>query len=76
MTLKSKFFYLLFQLNKNYDLPFFDTLRVKIVNQLLKKKVKNLLVRANVSIHEFNNLVIGNDVSINHGCFFSCYGGL
>lgn len=76
MTLKKKFFYLLYQLNKNYDLPYFNKLREKIVNQLLKKKVENLLVRANTTIHDFNNLELGNDVSINHGCFFSCYGGL
>lgn len=57
-------------------MSFFDKLRVKIVNQLLKKKVKNLFVRANVSIYCFNNLILGNDVSINHGCFLACYGGL
>lgn len=76
MTFKKKVFYLLYQLNKAYDLSFFDKLRVKIVNQLLKKKVKNLFVRANVSIFDFNGLILGNDVSLNHGCFLSCYGGL
>ena len=74
--MKFKILYLLYQLNKNYDLSFFDKLRVKIVNQLLKKKVKNLFVRANVSIFYFDELTLGNDVSLNHGCFLSCYGGL
>ncbi|MCH1547327.1 MAG: acyltransferase, partial [Flavobacteriaceae bacterium] len=68
--------YLLFQINKNYDLPFFDTLRAKIVNQLINKKAKKLLVRANTTIHDFTSLELGNEVSINHGCFLSCYGGL
>ena len=74
--MKFKILYLLFQLNKTFDLSFFDKLRVRIVNQLIKERVKNLFVRANVSIYYFNNLTLGNDVSINHGCFISCYGGL
>jgi len=74
--MKFKILYLLYQLFKNYDLPLFDRLRVKIVCKLLNKKVDNLFVRANVSIYEFNELTLGNDVSINHGCFLSCYGGL
>ena len=64
MTLRRKFFYLLYQLNKAHDLPFFDKLRVKIINQLLKSEVNNLFVRANVTIHEFNRLKLGNDVWI------------
>ena len=74
--MKFTILYLLYQLNKNYDLSFFDKLRVKIVNKLLKKSVANLFVRANVSIYDFDGLNLGNDVSINHGCFLSCYGGL
>ena len=29
-----------------------------------------------MTIQSFNKLKLGNDVSINHGCFLSCYGGL
>ena len=76
MTLKGKYFYLLYQLVKSTDLPFFDKVRTKILNVLLNIKVKNLIVRSQVTIHSFNKLKLGNDVSINHGCFLSCYGGL
>ena len=51
-------------------------MRVKILCSLLKNDCKNLIVRSNVIIHGFENLKIGNDVSINHGCFISAEGGL
>lgn len=76
MTLKFKILYVLYQLNKNIDLPFFDKLRTKIVCKILNKKKDNLIIRANTSIYNFDLLSLGNDVSINNGCFLSCYGGL
>lgn len=76
MSFRKKILYLLYQLNKSKDFLFFDKLRSKIVNKLIGENVNNLWVRANVSIYNFDRLQLGNDVSINHGCFLSCYGGV
>ncbi|WP_419189204.1 acyltransferase [Stieleria marina] len=34
------------------------------------------MFRANIVFHGFENIVLGDDVSINHGCFVSGQGGL
>jgi acetyltransferase-like isoleucine patch superfamily enzyme len=76
MSFKHKIYYFFYLVIKKYELPFFDSLRVHIVKNLINKKVNNLFVRSNVTIHNFDKLTIGDDLSINNGCFFSCYGGL
>lgn len=71
-----KVYYLIFQLIKGFDLNFFDKVRSKLVRLLTKSEVSGLFVRAQVSIFDFSNLHLGEHVSINHGCFLSCFGGL
>jgi acetyltransferase-like isoleucine patch superfamily enzyme len=58
------------------DFPFVDRIRARIVKKLLRSNIKNLIVRSDVILHDYNKLKLGNDVSINHGCFLSCLGGL
>lgn len=76
MTFPNKIRYTLFLLIKYLDFPLFDRLRVILVNGILGKRHKNLVIRSGVTIHGFENLVLGDDVSINHGCFLSAIGGL
>ena len=51
-------------------------MRVHLVNGILKRKHKKLVVRAGVTLHGFQSLSLGDDISINHGCFISAVGGL
>ncbi len=76
MTFTNKIRYALFYLIKGWDFAFFDAIRARLANGLLSRKHKNLILRSGVTIHNFDKLVIGDDVSINHGCFISAVGGL
>lgn len=76
MSIANKLIYFIFFFIKGYDFFIFDRLRVKLVNVLLYKSSDDLYVRSGVTIHGFETLSIGNDVSINHGCFISAVGGL
>ncbi len=76
MTFANKIRYGLYLLIKAWDFPFCDMVRVRLVNGLLKQKHEKLIIRAGVTLHDFQNLSLGNDVSINHGCFVSAVGGL
>jgi acetyltransferase-like isoleucine patch superfamily enzyme len=73
---KQKIYYLFFLLINSLDLGFFIKLRSLLLKKLLNQTVKNLVVRSNVYLFGYRNLQIGNDVSINHGCFLSCDGGI
>ena len=42
----------------------------------MNQDLTNLIVKDQVSIYNFDKLKIGDHVSINHGCFISCFGGL
>ncbi|MBX2827779.1 MAG: acyltransferase [Flavobacteriaceae bacterium] len=76
MTFPNKIRYAIFYLIKGWDFALFDKLRVSLVNGLLSKKHKNLFLRSGITIHGFDSLKLGDDVSINHGCFISAVGGL
>ncbi|MCF6109017.1 acyltransferase [Mesorhizobium muleiense] len=43
---------------------------------MIGKKAPKLVVRADVNITSSKNLTLGHDVSINHGTFLLCEGGL
>ena len=76
MSLKRKFFNFLYLSIKPMDYPFIDGFRAAVVRGLLKGSAKKLIIRAGVNLHDYRNLTLGNNVSINHGCFLSCIGGL
>jgi acetyltransferase-like isoleucine patch superfamily enzyme len=76
MKVRDKINYGFYLFLKGFDLPFLEKIRVRVLCSLLKVNLQNLIVRSNVSIHGHENLKIGNDVSINHGCFLSAEGGL
>ena len=52
------------------------TLRRMLLNFLLDKKHTNLIIRSGVRLDYIFNLSLGGDISINHGCYFSCLGGV
>lgn len=60
--------------NINYDS--FMPLRSYLAQCFLGRKSKNLFIRPGVKIMDFKNLHVGDNVSINDDCFFSCNGGL
>lgn len=76
MNIKNKILYRLYLLTKTLDYRSCEWLRVRIVQSLLGKRKRNLLFRSNVNLHGVENLELGDDVSINHGCFISAQGGL
>jgi len=76
MSIKNKILYRLYLLTKTHDYRSCEWLRIRIVQGLLGKQTRNLLFRSNVNLHGVENLDLGNDVSINHGCFISAQGGL
>ena len=76
MRLKQKIYYLFFMLVSGFDLVFFIKLRGFFVKGFLNQKVTKLFICSNVHLYGYRKLKIGNDVSINHGCFLSCDGGV
>ena len=50
--------------------------RVKYYKKLLKKSGNNIIIKAGVIIKNPENLILGNNISIQENCFFSCFGGL
>lgn len=54
----------------------FVSLRRKLINVMLKRKHRGLMVFPNVHIENWRNLRIGDYVSLNRGCNLSCAGGL
>ena len=76
MTFREKIYYGSYLFIKGWDFPFIESWRATIVRNLLCQRSEKLLIRSNVIIHGFNKLIIGDDVSINHGCFISAEGGL
>lgn len=76
MSLLNKIRYAIFVLVRGLDFYLIDKIRAKIVNGILNKEHKELLIRAGVILHGFENLRLGDYVSINHGCFISAVGGL
>lgn len=76
MMFKRKLCYFLFLLTNRFNIFFPTKLRGLFVQGFLKKKIKNLIIQSNVHIYGYRRLKIGNDVSINHGCFISCNGGI
>lgn len=76
MKLKNKILYGSYLFIKSWDLPLFDKWRASIVKKLLSTRPERLYVRSNVILHGFDQMHIGDDVSINHGCFISAVGGL
>lgn len=68
--------YFLFLVTRYFDNSLMLKLRRLMVNCFLNRSVTNLFIRSNVNIFGYRNLIVGNDVSIHHGCFLSCEGGL
>jgi acetyltransferase-like isoleucine patch superfamily enzyme len=68
--------YLLFLITRYFDNSIILKLRRILVNCFLAKTITNLFIRSNVLIFGYRNLKLGNDVSIHHGCFLSCEGGV
>jgi len=50
--------------------------RVKHYKKLFNKSGDNIVIKAGVIIKEPEKLTLGNNISIQENCFFSCYGGL
>ncbi len=76
MPIRNKLLYFIYVFIKSGDFSFYDKLRTWIIKKITNSNVKNLVIRSNVIIQEYKKLKLGNDISINHGCFLSCYGGL
>ena len=77
MSLKKKILYRIYLIASNgYDMAIFDWARSRLVQSILGQRLTNLKIRANVTLHHIENIELGNDVSINHGCFLSALGGL
>ena len=76
MRLKQKIYYLFFLLTRWSDTAFLIKFRSFLVQGFLSKKIENLVIRSNVYIYGYKKLCIGNDVSINNGCFLSCEGSI
>lgn len=58
------------------ELMIFVTLRRKLLNVMLKRKHRGLMVFPNVHLENWRNLKLGDYVSLNRGCNLSCAGGL
>ena len=72
----NKALYFLYLQTMTSQLPVVGRLRRHILRGLLRQELDGLLVRANVYISGYRTLKIGKHVSLNHGCFLSCEGGL
>lgn len=57
-------------------IPFLVRVRSFLVQRILNARLHNLVIMPNVVISGFSSLKLGNEVSIQHGCFLSCKGGL
>lgn len=68
--------YFLYLITRFYDNTFLIKIRKLLIENFLGSKSPGLIVRSNVHIYGYKKLSIGNDVSINHGCFLSCQGCL
>lgn len=58
------------------ELMVFVALRRRLLNGMLKRKHRGVMVFPNVHIENWRNLRIGDYVSLNRGCNLSCAGGL
>lgn len=75
--IKLKIYYFIYLCLKNRELDLYNKFRVYVLKRMINKpSIKNLYIMPHVYIFGFRNLSLGNDVSINHGCFLSCQGGL
>ena len=73
---RDKALYFLYLQTMTSQLPVAERLRRRLLRGLLRQDLQALLVRANVYIAGYRTLTIGKHVSLNHGCFLSCEGGL
>lgn len=53
-----------------------ERIRGFLFKQMTRRGVHSLIIKPGVYISGYRNLVIGNNVSINHNCLLSCEGGL
>lgn len=51
-------------------------IRRLLVQRMTGRRSPNLIIRSDVNITAYKNLYLGRDVSINHGVFLLCEGGL
>ncbi|HET9428712.1 MAG TPA: acyltransferase [Allosphingosinicella sp.] len=58
------------------ELPIYVRIRRRLLNVMLGRKHVGLLVFPDVHLGDWRNLKIGDHVSINRGCNFSCLGGI
>ncbi len=61
---------------KNLDDPKIRSLRLWLYRKLGMSAGKNIKISSGVTIDEPHNLILGNDVSIQHNCYLSAYGKL
>lgn len=72
-----KILYRVYLLICNIRLAAFDNFRSIVISAIsCGSKGGKFVVLSGVFIEGYENLIIGNDVSINQDCFLSCYGGL
>lgn len=53
-----------------------ERIRGFLFKQMTRQSVHGLVIKPGVYISGYSNLVIGNNVSMNHNCLLSCEGGL
>ncbi len=74
--LKKRFYFFLYLCIFRAELPLFFKLRRKIIDGLLGRRHDRLMIGPGVHIEGYDNLEIGDNVSINRGCHLYCHGGL
>ncbi len=72
----ARFCFFLYLCIMRQELPVFVRIRRRLLNVMLGRKHVGLLVFPDVHLGDWRNLRIGDHVSINRGCNFSCLGGL
>ena len=54
----------------------FNRTRIRYYKKIVKAAGDNIIIKAGVIIKNPDKLILGNNISIQENCFFSCYGGL
>ncbi|MDN7126942.1 acyltransferase [Pseudidiomarina sp. 1APR75-33.1] len=72
-----RFSYLMFLVLRPFDSDLVIKIRELLVRTMLgNAELQEIVIRGGVRIYGYRSLTLGNHVSINHDCFFSCEGGL
>jgi acetyltransferase-like isoleucine patch superfamily enzyme len=76
MSLRDRILHFLYFQTMSAHYNYLVDVRRWILRKLLRQELKQLVVQPNVFFSGYRKLKIGQDVSINHGCFISAHGGL